>query len=231
MSFKEEFDRIISKFKARHKYLRGDMGVLEKPHKKLKNLDPENGWEKVGRIVGLGGIDIVWFLFCLGKFGLTDVFTDNFVLRKWEKEKQQIKTKDTESEFKKFFKNLQKSHPVVAARLQLWMIYVLLVGLSFGTAKTVQHGHKIKIDDIKIDPSLSQEEWEKQMDAIWPYLYMETVLSEGFINEAYADVGDAGGYLTIGSGYMIGKANPTTKTDRAIIKERKEFFRQALGKP
>ena len=87
------------------------------------------------------------------------------------------------------------------------------------------------INTLKIDPTLPQEEWMAQIDAIWPYIYMETILSEGFVNEAYADVGETSGYITIGSGYMIGKATPKGEKDRQLIEERKRFFQKVLGKP
>jgi len=99
-----------------------------------------------------------------------------------------------------------------------------------GSLRKKNRKQATKISDIKLDPSVSAEEWQRQIDAIWPYIYMETVLSEGYVNEAYADVGDNAGYMTIGSGYMLGKTKPAGDLDREIIKERKAFFKKVLGK-
>ena len=64
MSFMDNLRKIASEISARHRYLRGDKGVLEKTHKQLKDWQPDGKIEKTGRVLGLGGIDLSWFLFC-----------------------------------------------------------------------------------------------------------------------------------------------------------------------
>ena len=248
MSLKDKFRKITSEISARHDYMRGDKGVLEQKYRKLKRKNPDDNFGKMIRAVGLGTIDLAWFLFCLGKFGAKDlntVFLDNQIIDKWKEKNTNIKVADTDSEFKTFFKNLQKSHPQTAARLKLWMLYTLFMLLSVGGIKIAGNNNtkdrektlteeaketKREIDEIMINPNLSDEEWKRQIDSIWPYIYAETVLSEGFIDEAYADVGNSGGYITIGSGFMIGKANPKGGKDKQLIEERKAFFKKVLGK-
>ena len=252
MSWQDALKKITSKFYERRKYMRGNKGGMEEKYQELKSSRPNTKKGKISRKAGLVGIDIAWFLFCIGKFGWKDlkkgaskIFWDNKIIDEFKSQKEKIAIKTNDSKFNKFFKNLQKSNPVAASRLQLWMIYTLFTLLVIGGVKLAKHknnDNEVKteqqqqkisreIDDLKIDPTLDKQEWDKQMDEIWPYLYMETILSEGFVGEAYADVGNSSGYLTIGSGFMIGKANPKTKMDYAIIKERKAFFKKVLGKP
>jgi len=254
----KKIKEVVSEISSRYKYVSGAKGKKEKIYQEIKQTKPKDKKGKMLRFTKLAAIDIEWFLFCLMKFGIKDadkIFLNNEYITKWEEKNKDVVFKDTDSRFKQFFKDLKKEHPLAAARLKLWMIYSLFTLATIWGAKITEHDdvddlkkfliEKIQekkdaheqeknvvkeIDALKIDPNLSDEEWKKQIDLIWPYLYMEIILSEGFIDEAYADVGDSGGYLTIGSGYMIGKANPAGDLDRAIIKERKRFFKKALGK-
>lgn len=250
MSVITRLKKVIFEIRSRYQYLRGDKGIIEKPYRNLKNWQPEKTIGKIGRGAGLGGIDLSWFLFCLAKYTAKDlntIFFDNQIIDKLKEKKEQTQINNSDSKFKQFFKRLNKSYPKTAARLNLWMLYTLMVFLTIGGVKVSQYRGKTSkdkketkeikqenrnsIDNLKIDPTLSKADWDLQMEAIWPYLYMETVLSEGFVDEAYADVGDTDGYLTIGSGFMIGKANPRGPKDNAIIQERKAFFKEVLGKP
>ena len=250
MRIKKTLNKAIKEISERRDYVVGDKGILEKTYRKLKDDKPESKSGKIGRVAGLGLIDLGWILWCLGKYTLKDLnvlLLDNEVIDKWHEKNKNTKSKMTDSQFKQWFDNLKRSHPKAAARLRLWLIYTLLAGMTVIGVKNSHHkdtdgqdkqeqddkkkkDNEITIDKFKIDPNASEENWNKQIDAIWPYLYMETILSEGFINEAYADVGESGGYITIGSGFMIGKANPKGKKDYKIIRERKNFFKKVLGK-
>ena len=181
------------------------------------------------------------------------VLLDNVALDFMEKKYSNRNVKQNKRGKDKAMPKFTKENPRVAAYLSWYLMLLSVVG-GVGAVKNkdkIEENVKYKIDNVKsavrrfvsrkiqketvntlkIDPTLPQEEWMAQIDAIWPYIYMETILSEGFVNEAYADVGETDGYITIGSGYMIGKAKPKGDADRKLIDERKKFFQNVLGKP
>jgi tetratricopeptide (TPR) repeat protein len=210
----------------------------------IKDWTPQNKWWQLVRVPTA----TVAFNLYLALWLFTKVGLDNPIIEKLDDvhSKKRIK-QNPKTKFGRVIagiKKQEKSYPTLSAIIAYYMLLTMLAGAGqvtidgrfFEDLKLKREKHdkksdKININNLKIDPSCSKEDWLKQMDAIWPYLYMETVLSEGFINEAYADVGDSGGYLTIGSGFMIGKANPRGNKDLAIINERKAFFKKVLGKP
>ena len=188
------------------------------------------GAQTVAEAFNLSGALSLWLAECfVNAFDVT--FVNNWILR-------YMKKRNAEKD---------KKHPDATAYAIWYLMLVMMLGGAAGIKnkdkiadnvkgkiENVKYAKKLKthnINTIKIDPNLPKDQWLAQIDNIWEYIYMETVLSEGFVNEAYADVGDTGGYMTIGSGYMIGKTKPSGNKDRAIIKERKNFFEKVLGKP
>ena len=146
MSFKDKWKKVTSEIKSRYKYMRGDKGILESDYEKIKQWQPDNEFAKADKEHSLAWVDFTWFLFCLTKFAAKDaksalnaLLLDNVFIDKWEKNKKNIKTNKDDSEFKKFFKNLQKNNPRVAATLQLWMVYSLLVSMVVGGIKISGH--------------------------------------------------------------------------------------------
>ena len=229
------------KYKKYKKIVNVPQKTVKRGFDAVKDWHPENNWWQLVRVPAA----TVAFNLYLALLLFTRIGLENPIIEKFDdlNTKKKIKT-EPQTKFSRFIngiKKREKANPTLSAILVYYMLLTMLVGggkiaadrLVFGndSAQEQRKKDRIKIKDLKIDPTVSKEDWMRQMDAIWPYLYMETVLSEGFINEAYADVGDSGGYLTIGSGYMIGKANPKGPRDRDIIKERKAFFKKTLGKP
>lgn len=90
---------------------------------------------------------------------------------------------------------------------------------------------KKEIDVFKIDVNKEKAEVKKQKEAIHWYIVKDIIQSEGFVEEMYSDVGQKSGYLTIGSGYMVGKVNPKGDKDKATLKERKAYFKKVIGRP
>ena len=175
---------------------------------------------------------------------------DNKVINWLEKKYANQKMKKGKDGKDKKLKKITKDSPRLSSYLTYYFMLMLLTSGVYVGRNRQDIGEKIKdkienvkgsfrrdkkkipetISEIKIDPTAPHEDWQKQIDAIWPYIYMETVLSEGYVNEAYADVGDNAGYMTIGSGFMLGKTKPATDKEYAIIAERKAFFKKILGK-
>ena len=160
MSFGSGIKKLAKEIANRYRYVRGQKGVLENPHKQLKQWRPEGSFDKVGRAAGLAGIDLTWFLFCLMKYTAKDsknslnaIFLDNALIDKWEKDKENIKTKKDDSSFQRFFKNLQKSHPRVAAKLQLWMVYALMTMGLVGGKSVYDNRDEIK-QFVKLSSSI-----------------------------------------------------------------------------
>ena len=196
MSFGSGIKKLAKEIANRYRYVRGQKGVLENPHKQLKQWRPEGSFDKVGRAAGLAGIDLTWFLFCLMKYTAKDsknslnaIFLDNALIDKWEKDKENIKTKKDDSSFQRFFKNLQKSHPRVAAKLQLWMVYALMtMGLVGG--KSV-YDNRDEIKQFVKEWRLGKENKEKQKETkiIEPvYDVSSPKFKENFVNENWFDL-------------------------------------------
>ena len=216
--------------------------LAKKGFEAIKDWSPKNNWWQLARVpAATAAFNLYLALWLFTRVGL-----DNPVIEKLDDLKANRKIKESpKTKFGRFVAKIrkkEKKRPTLAAILTYYMMLSMLLGgvkvsqyieknKDEKEEKEVKQEKKASIDNFKIDPTLNQQDWLLQMDAIWPYLYMETILSEGFVDEAYADVGDTDGYLTIGSGFMIGKANPKGKKDNAIIKERKAFFKKVLGKP
>ena len=67
MSLKDKFKKASKEVKERVEYIRGDKGILEQKYQETKKISPEDKLGEFRRIAVLGGIDLAWFLFCLGK--------------------------------------------------------------------------------------------------------------------------------------------------------------------
>ncbi len=187
MSFKDKWKKVASEIKSRYKYMRGDKGILESDYEKIKQWQPDNEFAKADKEHSLAWVDFTWFLFCLTKFAAKDaksalnaLLLDNVFIDKWEKNKKNIKTNKDDSEFKKFFKNLQKNNPRVAATLQLWMVYALMILGGIGGAKVIKNNGNTKqivkeqtvdkkrniiesvynVDDIKFKEKFIEENWD-----------------------------------------------------------------------
>ncbi|MBR3147826.1 MAG: tetratricopeptide repeat protein [Alphaproteobacteria bacterium] len=225
MSLGGNVKKLVKEIAARYKYMRGKKGVLENPHQDLKQWQPDGAWGKTGRVAGLAGIDLAWFLFCLMKYtakdtrnALNTVFLNNIVIDKLEERNRKKKIKTDDSNFKKFFKNLQKSHPRAAATLQLWMVYTLMtLGIAGGKVaydkkdyikenlkekfENFQH-HDGEIEDLQLDPSADEDSWKQQVAAVHPYVVAHIFSSEGVILDSYDDNGGKG-TVTVGAGFTI----------------------------
>ncbi len=197
MSFGNGVKKIVKEIAARYKYVRGKKGILEEPHNELKQWKPDSSLGKVGRVAGLGGIDLTWFLFCLMKYaakdtknGLNVALLNNAIIDKWEENKKNIKDKKDDSEFQKFFKNLQKSHPRAASRLQLWMVYALMA-LGIGGGK-VAYDNKEEIKQVVKEWTFGKENKEgkqKETKIIDPvYDVSNSKFKEHFIDKNWFDI-------------------------------------------
>ena len=209
--------------------------IMGKVRRKIEATKPETPRGRTLRGVGLATADLFRFLLWATKY----VALDNHLMRAIEKELRNMEVGKNKAGKDKAFSAALKKYPDLAA----FIIYYLMVAMTLGGVRAYQEITEDDIstenvtmvprpvDDFKIDPNVSDEEWRRQIDAIHPYVMMETILSEGFVPEMYSDVGQTSGYLTIGSGYMVGQVRPTGKIGRSILKERKAFFKKVLGRP
>ena len=193
MSLGAVIKKIAKEIATRYKYMRGKKGILEEPHEDLKQWQPKDSLNKGMRVAGLAGIDLTWFLFCLTKFAAKDaknILFDNVFIKKWEENKKNIKNNKDDSEFKKFFKNLQKSHPRAAATLQLWMVYALMT-LGVGGGK-VAYDHKDEIKQVVKEWTFGKEkkeEKQKEIKKIEPiYDVSGSEFKENFIDKNWFDI-------------------------------------------
>ena len=76
----------------------------------------------------------------------------------------------------------------------------------------------ISFDNFKINPNVSNEEWEKQINAIQPYVISHLFLTEGYVQDLYYDNGKRG-TKTIGAGFTV---------DDEV---HRKFAKKILGRP
>lgn len=224
MSLGGNVKKLVKEIAARYKYVRGKKGVLENPHQDLKQWQPDGALGKTGRVAGLAGIDLTWFLFCLMKYtakdtknGLNTVFLNNIVIDKLEERNRKKKIKTDDSNFKKFFKNLQKSHPRTAATLQLWMVYTLMtLGIAGGKVaydnKDYIKGKYIEWMQDEQDAESEREmqnamqntfaAYKEKLQPITPWLIAQLIAAEGvkMENGMHVPYKDSKGIWTIGFG-------------------------------
>lgn len=234
MSFGDRIKKLAKEMAARYKYMRGDKGVLESDYEKIKSWQPDNEFAKADKEHALAETDLIWFLFCLMKFAAKDTKTilfDNYFIKKWEENKKNIKNSKDDSEFKKFFKNLQKSHPRAAATLQLWMVYTLMILGITGGKVTYDNRDYIKqiikeqldkwqhrdgeIEDLRLDPTCDEDTWRQQVEAVHPYVLSHIFSSEGVILDSYDDNGGKG-TSTVGAGFTIEDAKHRKFAERIL---------------
>ena len=247
MSLGENVKKLVKEIAARYKYVRGKKGVLENPHQDLKQWQPDGAWGKTGRVAGLAGIDLTWFLFCLMKYtakdtrnALNTVFLNNIVIDKLEERNRKKKIKTDDSNFKKFFKNLQKSHPRAAATLQLWMVYTLMtMGILGGKVaydnkdyikeKYIEWTQEDEEQDVEIKKEMEEArqntfaEYREKLQPITPWLIAQLIAAEGvkMENGMHIPYKDSKGIWTIGFGstYLKDGTHVTKKTPPITTEE------------
>ena len=152
------------------------------------------------------GKDLIWFLLRVGKNTLNTLFMDNKIIDGWTEKVKSLK--DSDSECKQFFIELQKSYPKMTARLKLWMLYVLIAGMTVGGVKINQRNFHDKDDEKELvsnDECLNSNflEFKKNMEPITPWLIAQIISAEGVCldeNGLHKPYKDGKGIWTIGYG-------------------------------
>ncbi len=188
---------------------------------------------KTAKLIGLGATQTIYWL-------LKYTLLTNHALRWGEDKLEYIDIKNKDGKTNRF-KAINRRFPSLSAHLYYYMLLAGLIGggnlidninTSETGIKTERRvNNKKDIDVFKVNPMVDNDAWKKTLAAVHPYVLKEVIQSEGFVHEMYADVGQKSGYLTIGSGFMVGKVNPKGPKDRAILKEKKDFFKKVLGRP
>lgn len=124
-----------------------------------------------------------------------------------------------------------KNNPALASYMLYYMIPVLMwMGneiVDFTMDKIEDYKQKkeekarkkaMSFDNFKINPNVSNEEWEKQINAIQPYVISHLFLTEGYVQKMYYDNGTSG-TKTIGTGFII---------DDEV---HRKFAKKILGRP
>lgn len=247
MSVKDSLKKAMDEVLLRAKILRGQKGGLEKSYQNIKQSKPETKIGKVGRIAKMGSIDLTWFLFCLGKFAAKDlntIFIDNKIIDKFTKRNKSKDVKLSDSQFKKFFSNLQKSYPRTAARLQLWVLYALFTGLVVGGFKVAgnigEKKNKVSYEKVIKENEQNKENGTETYQAfldrispVTPWLIAELIGAEGIkVNEQglHVPYKDSNGIWTIGFGSTVLKdgSKVTAKTPPITTEEAYELAKWHL---
>ena len=197
----------LNQLVVRTKNERGEV-VLQLNQDKLKRWAGEVA-QQTGKISGVGGL---WLLEYLMR-GLNTIVVDNAVVRNME----ELSKKNAAT-------NFGKKHSWVESYLIYYMFAasVLMSGTLLGmntikNNKDDKDGDKkeniytpqdnkhqeISFENFVLNPNASDAEWDKQINAIQPYVIAHIFSSEGFIENAYYDNGNKKGTLTFGAGFTI----------------------------
>ena len=244
MSMKSRFRKIINEISARYKFVSGAKGAIEKPYQQLKQSRPDGTWGKIGRVAGLGTIDLSWLLFCLAKYTAKDlntIFLDNQIIDKLKEQKQKIEIKNGDSTVRQIFKSLQQSHPKTAARLHLWMLYTLIAGMTIGGVKISQNRNSNN-NKVATEQTLEQTpeqipeqtvespkktsktlgDYKDLLRPITPWLVAQLISAEGvhMENGMHTPYQDSNGIWTIGFGSTrLKNGKPVTPDTKPITTE------------
>lgn len=189
---------------------------MKEARKKLSKLSPKKHFENTGRV---SGAVLLWLMEYAMRL-VNGIAIDNFVLRA------------TERGFKNKKKDgFAKRNPAFASHMLYYMIPLLTwLGVEivdFAKERVQERKQKeeeearkkaMSFDNFKINPNVSDEEWEKQIDAIQPYVIAHLFLTEGYVQKMYYDNGTSG-TKTIGTGFII---------DDEV---HRKFAKKILGRP
>lgn len=189
---------------------------IKEARKKLSKLSPKKHFENAGRV---SGAVLLWLMEYTMRIA-NGVVLDNFVLRATER---RFKNKNEDG--------FAKRNPAVASHMLYYMIPVLMwMGneiVDFTMDKIEDYKQKkeekarkqaVSFDNFKINPNVSNEEWEKQINAIQPYVISHLFLTEGYVQKMYYDNGTSG-TKTIGTGFILDD------------KVHRNFAKKILGRP
>lgn len=189
---------------------------IKEARKKLSKLSPKKHFENAGRV---SGAVLLWLMEYTMRIA-NGVVLDNFALRAMERGFKN-KKKD----------GFAKRNPALVSHA-LYYLIPLLAWLGVETAdfakervqerkqKEEEEARKkaMSFDNFKINPNVSDEEWEKQIDAIQPYVIAHLLLTEGYVRDLYYDNGTSG-TKTIGTGFIL---------DDEV---HRKFAKKILGRP
>lgn len=189
---------------------------IKEARKNLSKLSPKKHFENAGRV---SGAVLLWLMEYTMRIA-NGVVLDNFVLRATER---RFKNKNEDG--------FAKRNPAFASHMLYYMIPVLMwMGneiVDFTIDKIEDYKQKkeekarkqaVSFDNFKINPNVSNEEWEKQIDAIQPYVISHLFLTEGYVQKMYYDNGTSG-TKTIGTGFIL---------DDEV---HRKFAKKILGRP
>ena len=230
--------------------------IVNAPHravgsfvKKIKDTKPKTIGGKIARGAGVATAGMTQFLLWLAKY----ITLDNHITRGGEKLFSRVKVgKNKDGKDKKFPKFI-KQNPNFTAIVSWWMLLASVYGgykvgqdLSSedseiktrveSVLQELRH-HDGEIEDFKLDPNASAEDWNQQIDAIHPYVVAHIFSSEGFIADSYDDNGGKG-TATVGAGFTIEDdihikfaervlARPVSSTDFHITKSEARLLADA----
>ena len=189
---------------------------IKEARKNLSKLSPKKHLENAGRV---SGAVLLWLMEYTMRIA-NGVVLDNFALRATER---RFKNKNEDG--------FAKRNPAFASHMLYYMI-PLLTWLGVETAdfakervqerkqKEEEEARKkaMSFDNFKINPNVSNEEWEKQINAIQPYVISHLFLTEGYVQDLYYDNGKRG-TKTIGAGFTV---------DDEV---HRKFAKKILGRP
>lgn len=193
----KEAGNFLKKVAEKPKKLREDIDVNKK---ELIDLAKEI-FRQFGKLSGAALLLAVEYLLR----GMNTVFVSNSLLAAMEKKFKGKKKNPVFTAYASYYLALM----VAVAGADLTRDDSLIKGAFKGgkDVKTekiaeVKEKEEVKIEDFSINPNLSDQEWNKQMDAIHPYVLAHLFFTEGFIEKTYSDNGSRG-TSTFGIGFTI----------------------------
>ncbi len=144
-----------------------------------------------------------------------------FAFEKGAKLSENIKNKEGKKIGETFVSRIVKNRPWVFSYLMYYLIATTFVAGAVKEPVPEQDKEEVKKENVEketdsvpekeqdkfenfvLNPNASEEEWQKQIDAVQPYVLSHIFSTEGYIKKAYFDVGASSGTLTFGAGFTI----------------------------
>ncbi|MBR5625704.1 MAG: hypothetical protein IKW67_02910 [Alphaproteobacteria bacterium] len=193
----KEAGKFLKKVAEKPKNLREGIDVNKK---ELIELAKEN-FRQFGKLSGAALLLAVEYLLR----GMNGVFVSNSLLAAMEKKFKGKKKNPVFTAYASYYFALM----VAVAGADLTRDDSLIKGMfkeeegnKTENVAEVTEKEVVKIEDFSINPNLSDEEWNKQINAIHPYVLAHLFLTEGFIEKTYSDNGSRG-TSTFGVGFTI----------------------------
>ncbi len=206
---------MTDKYKKYKKIVNTPQEWLKDKFDNIKDWSPDNNWWQLLRVPSATIAFNLYFLALL----ITKLGLENPLIERIEdnNSKKEINN-NSDSFFKRAvnaIKRQKKKSPTASAFIAYYMMWLVLIGggkitysnqdktKEFVKEWRIKLGHyDNEIEKFKLDPTLDNDAWHQQVEAVHPYVIAHIFSSEGVILDVYDDNGGRG-TPTVGAGFIL----------------------------